>query len=177
MPKEKSVGDASLWQAATEALVTAVKEEGFKLQYWTKAAAAFYGPKIDIKIKDAQTANGSVPLFSLISTSRNALIWTYIDSQAKKPGLIWYTARLWVLLNAFLEYWLSIIPDACLFGLLCTGTDTEHTEKQDDYGHALLDKLKKSGIRAEFDSRNEKIGFKIREATLRKEPLHGGDRR
>jgi len=169
-PKEKSVGDVAQWNDATKALEEAVKAEGLTCTL-DEGGGAFYGPKIDIKIKDALNREWQCSTIQFDFNEPDRFDMTYVDQTSKKvrPYMI-HRALLGSLERFFgilIEHYAGAFPlwlAPVQVSILTITTD------QSAYATSILDKLKKAGFRAEVDDRNEKIGFKIREAILNKIP-------
>ena len=169
-PKEKSVGDVALWNDATKALEEAVKAEGLTCTL-DEGGGAFYGPKIDIKIKDALNREWQCSTIQFDFNLPERFDMTYVDNESKKvrPYMI-HRALMGSLERFFgilIEHYAGAFPlwlAPVQVSILTITTD------QSAYAASVLDKLKKAGFRVVVDDRNEKIGLKIREATLEKTP-------
>jgi threonyl-tRNA synthetase len=167
---EKSVGDNTMWEQATQALKVAADK--VKLGYeMDEGGGAFYGPKIDIKIKDAlgRLWQCSTVQFDFNEPERFDMTFIGVDNQAHRPYMI-HRALLGSIERFFgmlIEHYAGAFPVwlAPVQAKVMTITD-----RQVEYAKAVRDKLLAAGIRAELDTRSEKIGFKIREATLEKAP-------
>ncbi|MCB4790536.1 MAG: threonine--tRNA ligase [Elusimicrobia bacterium] len=169
-PKEKSVGDPVLWEDATKALQEAVKAENLTCSI-DEGGGAFYGPKIDIKVKDALNREWQCSTIQFDFNEPERFDLTYIDQSGKKvrPYMI-HRALMGSLERFFgvlVEHYGGAFP---VFLAPVQVQIMNITEKQEEYGLKLLERFTKTGIRADFDLRNEKIGFKIREAALAKVP-------
>ena len=167
---EKSVGDDSMWEKATQALkVAADKAElGYELD---EGGGAFYGPKIDIKIKDAlgRFWQCSTVQFDFNLPERFDMNFIGVDNQAHRPYVI-HRALLGSLERFFgmlIEHYAGAFP-AWLAPVQAKVLSI--SDKQFDYAKGVRDQLRAAGIRAELDPRSEKIGFKIREAAMEKVP-------
>jgi threonyl-tRNA synthetase len=167
---EKSVGDQAMWDRATQALKVAADK--VKLGYeMDEGGGAFYGPKIDIKIKDAlgRLWQCSTVQFDFNLPERFDMTFIGVDNQAHRPYMI-HRALLGSIERFFgmlIEHYAGAFPVwlAPVQARVVTITD-----RQVEYAKAVRDRLLAAGIRAELDARSEKIGFKIREATLEKVP-------
>ncbi len=169
-PKEKAVGDPSLWQDATSALDAAVKAEGLSCQI-DEGGGAFYGPKIDIKIKDALNREWqcSTIQFDFNMSQRFDLAYIGANGERQRPYMI-HRALLGSLerfMGVLIEHyagdfplWLAPVQVAVL----------PISEKFLDYAQKIQRDLFQAGIRSQLDTRNEKIGAKIRDAELQKMP-------
>jgi threonyl-tRNA synthetase len=177
-PKEKSVGDEMQWREATKALDAAVKAEGLECEV-DEGGGAFYGPKIDIKIKDVLNREWQCSTIQFDFNMSARFDMTYVDNEGKKVRPYMIHRALFGSLERFfgilIEHYAGAFP---LWLAPVQAIVMNITDKQLEYGSEVAAKLKAAGIRAEFDSRNEKIGLKIREATLQKIPylLIIGDR-
>ncbi|NLY90123.1 MAG: threonine--tRNA ligase [Firmicutes bacterium] len=167
---EKSVGAEERWAAATEALRTAIEKTGLPYEV-DEGGGAFYGPKIDLKIKDAlgREWQCSTIQFDFNEPERFELTYKGADSQDHQPYMI-HRALLGSLERFFgilvenyegaFPLWLAPVQ-AVVLPVLPANLE---------YAGELYDWLRASGIRAELDSRNEKIGYRIREAQMQKVP-------
>ena len=167
---EKSVGDQAQWEQAVQALrVAADKAElAYELD---EAGGAFYGPKIDIKIKDAlgRLWQCSTVQFDFNLPDRFDMSYIGADNQAHRPYVV-HRALLGSLERFFgmlIEHYAGAFP---VWLAPVQAKVMSITDKQFDYAKGVRDKLLAAGIRAELDSRSEKIGFKIREAAMEKVP-------
>jgi threonyl-tRNA synthetase len=159
-----------MWEQATQALKVAADKVdlGYEMDY---GGGAFYGPKIDIKIKDAlgRLWQCSTVQFDFNEPERFDMNFVGVDNQAHRPYMI-HRALLGSIERFFgmlIEHYAGAFPVwlAPVQAKVVTITD-----KQLDYAKGVRDKLLAAGIRAELDARSEKMGFKIREATLEKVP-------
>ena len=139
--------------------------------YEAEGEAAFYGPKIDIQIKSALGHDVTIPTCQLDFALPERFDLTYIgeDGQKHRPVVIHrailgssdrFISFLLEETKGNLPLWLVPIQVKIL----------PISEKQNDYCEELLEKVQKTGIRVAYDSRNEKIGYKIREAQMEKIP-------
>jgi threonyl-tRNA synthetase len=175
---EKSIGSDEDWDRATSALTDALDALG--LPYEINAGdGAFYGPKIDIKLKDALERRWQCATVQCDFTlpERFDLVYTDADGERKRPVMLHRVILgaverfLGVLVEhtaGALPVWLSPVQARILIV----------TDAQKEFAEAALAQLKDAGIRAELDDRNEKLGFKVREAQMEKIPymLVAGDK-
>jgi len=167
---ESSVGEQGDWDKATQSLANSLAKLDLKYDV-DEGGGAFYGPKIDIKIKDAigRAWQCTTIQFDFNLPQRFDMQYIGSDNTAHRPYMI-HRAVLGSVERFFatlLEYhggnlplWLcpkqiKIIPI---------------TDAQFDYAHKLSEKFALLGFRCEVDNRNEKIGYKIREAEMKKIP-------
>jgi threonyl-tRNA synthetase len=167
---EKSVGDDAQWQQATQALKVAAEKAGLGYEM-DEGGGAFYGPKIDIKIKDAlgRLWQCSTVQFDFNLPERFDMTFIGVDNQAHRPYVV-HRALLGSIERFFgmlIEHYAGAFP---VWLAPVQAKVLSITDKQFDYAKGVRDKLLADGIRAEIDSRSEKIGFKIREASLEKVP-------
>ncbi|HEY6011280.1 MAG TPA: threonine--tRNA ligase, partial [Nitrospirota bacterium] len=167
---EKSVGDNTQWQQATQALKVAADKAGLGYEM-DEGGGAFYGPKIDIKIKDAlgRLWQCSTVQFDFNMSERFDMTFVGVDNQAHRPYMI-HRALLGSIERFFgmlIEHYAGAFP---IWLAPVQAKILSITDKQLDFAKGVRDTLLAAGIRAELDTRNEKIGFKIREASLEKVP-------
>lgn len=169
-PKEKFVGDESMWAEATKALKEAVLAEGLECDV-DEGGGAFYGPKIDIKIKDALNREWqcSTIQFDFNEPERFDMTYVAADGTKKRPYMI-HRALLGSIERFFgvlLEHYAGAFPvwlapvQAKIIPIL---------DKHHEFAEEVAAKLRDRDVDVEIDTRNEKIGFKIREAQLEKVP-------
>ncbi len=175
---EKSVGAQENWDRATEALKSALEKKGLNYSI-DPGEGVFYGPKIDIKIKDVLGRSWQCTTVQVDFNLPERFGVEYIgeDGNAHQPIMV-HRALMGSLERFFgvlIEHYAGAFPVwlSPVQAVVCTITD-----RQEAYAKQAADELKAAGVRAEADIRNEKIGFKIREATLRKIPyiLVAGDK-
>src|SRR3989441_2427177 len=167
----KAMGSPEQWDAAERALHEALKANG--LAYEVKPGdGAFYGPKIDIHIEDAlgrdwQMATVQVDLVML--PERFQLEYIDADGQPKRPVAIHraifgsFERFIGVLTEHYagaFPTWLAPVQARVL----------PISEKHAEYGRAVYERLRAVRLRVELDDRNEKLGYRIREAQLKKVP-------
>jgi len=168
---DQFLGSPELWDQAEKALADSLKAAGKNFEIVPKEGA-FYGPKIEFHIKDAIGRSwqcGTIQLdFSL--PRRFQLEYTDSNNQSKSPVMI-HRAILGSVerfMGILVEHHAGHLPIwiAPVQAVLINVTDG-----QLEYAQTILETLKGLGIRAELDARNEKLGYKIREAQVKKIPL------
>ncbi|MCL1971601.1 MAG: threonine--tRNA ligase [Endomicrobia bacterium] len=177
-PEKKYVGKVEDWDKAQASLEAALKKTGYEYEV-DEGGGAFYGPKIDIKIKDAigRLWQCSTIQFDFNLPERFDIY--YIDKEGKKTRPYMIHRALMGSLERFigvlLEHYAGALP---LWLSPVQVAIANINENQHEYCKELLNTLKKNGIRAIFDDRNEKIGHKIRENAMQKIPyiLVAGDK-
>jgi threonyl-tRNA synthetase len=169
-PKE-SVGGDEHWTLATSSLEAALKSRNIAFQL-DPGGGAFYGPKIDIKIKDALGRSWQCSTVQVDFNNPERFELSYIgeDGKAHRPIMI-HRALMGSIERFFgilIEHYGGAFPTwlAPVQAVVMNITD-----QQEDYVAAAVTQLKVAGFRAEADLRNEKIGFKIREAEKAKVPF------
>jgi len=176
-PKE-SVGGDEHWTLATSALEAALKSRNISF-HLDPGGGAFYGPKIDIKIKDALGRSWQCSTVQVDFNNPERFELSYIgeDGKAHRPIMI-HRALMGSIERFFgilIEHYGGAFPTwlAPVQAIVMNITDN-----QQNYVGSVVAQLKAAGFRAEADLRNEKIGFKIREAEKSKIPimLVAGDR-
>jgi threonyl-tRNA synthetase len=172
-PKEKYVGDLDLWGAAESALEDAIKGMGWDYSV-DDGGGAFYGPKIDIKIEDAIGRLWQCSTIQFDFNLPERFDMTYVGSDGQKHRPIVIHRALFGSLERFfgilIEHYEGKFPvwlAPVQIKLLNLSNDTL------DYTKALVDTLRKAGIRVAADLSDEKLGYKIRMATTEKVPFIG----
>ena len=168
--KEKYIGDDAMWEMAEESLVKALERR--ELTYKREEGeAVFYGPKIDIKIKDAlgRAWQCTTIQFDFNLPERFDMTFVGRDGQEHRPYMV-HRALLGSLERFFgilIEHYGGAFPVwlAPVQAVLLTITD-----RTIPYGEKLNKVLSEAGIRVEKDFRNEKLSFKVREAQVNKIP-------
>ncbi len=175
---EDSIGSDEAWERATSALITAVEKEGKPYQI-NEGDGAFYGPKIDIKVTDAIGREWQLSTIQVDFTlpERFELVYVGQDGERHRPVMV-HRAILGSLerfIGVLTEHYAGAFP-AWLAPVQARIVNV--TDAQMDYVKEMKSRLAAAGIRVETDLRNEKLGFKIREAQLAKIPyvLVVGDR-
>ncbi|MDR1720977.1 MAG: threonine--tRNA ligase [Endomicrobium sp.] len=169
-PEKKYVGKIEDWEKAQNSIENALKKTGYNYEV-DEGGGAFYGPKIDIKIKDAINRFWQCSTIQFDFNLPERFDIYYIDSSGKKvrPYMIHRALMgslerfIGILLEHYagsLPVWLSPVQVAI----------ANISEEQSEYCSYLLREFKQNDIRAVFDGGNEKIGYKIRENTMQKIP-------
>lgn len=167
---EKSIGDDAAWELATDALLSALKDTGRPYEI-NEGDGAFYGPKIDIKLKDALDRRWQCATIQCDFTlpERFDLQYVAADGDKRRPVMVHRVVLgaierfIGVLIEHYagnFPLWLSPVQ-----AMLLTVTDNHIP-----YAQEVLAQLREAGVRVQGDFRNEKLSFKIREAQLQKVP-------
>ncbi|KZN30920.1 threonyl-tRNA synthetase [Pseudoalteromonas luteoviolacea S2607] len=167
---EQRVGSDEIWDKAEKALEDALKENSLKFDL-QPGEGAFYGPKIEFTLHDCLGRAWQCGTIQLDFSMPGRLGATYVaeNGERQTPVMI-HRAIL-----GSLERFIGILTEE-FAGLFPTWLSPKQvvimniTDKQADYVQEVVQKLNKLGIRACADLRNEKIGFKIREHTLKRIP-------
>jgi threonyl-tRNA synthetase len=175
---EKSIGTAEDWEKATQALLNALKGKGLAFEI-NEGEGAFYGPKIDVKLKDALGRKWQCATIQADFAMPERFELTYVgsDGQRHRPVMLHRVilGAMERFIGVLIEHYAGAFPTwlAPIQAVILTVT-----EKHVPYGEKIYRQLIQKGIRVERDFRNEKLGFKIREAQLQKIPymLVIGDR-
>ncbi|MBQ4798942.1 threonine--tRNA ligase [Pseudoalteromonas sp. MMG006] len=167
---EQRIGDDDVWDKAELALADALKANDIEFDY-LPGEGAFYGPKIEFTLYDCLDRAWQCGTVQLDFALPGRLGATYVaeNNERRTPVMI-HRAIL-----GSIERFIGILTEEYA-GLFPTWLAPKQvvimniTDKQADYVHEIVQKLNKLGIRAAADLRNEKIGFKIREHTLKRIP-------
>ncbi len=168
---DAAVGDAKDWDTATESLRQALEKLGIEYQV-EQGGGAFYGPKIDIKIKDALNRAWQCTTIQFDFNLPERFDMTYIgaDNAQHRPFVI-HRAILGSVERFFgtlLEFHAGNLPLwLCPVQVMILPI----TDSQIDYARQLQKQFLSNGLRTECDLRSEKIGYKIREAEMKKIPF------
>ena len=168
--KEKYIGDANEWERVQNKMREILND--LKIDYYeADGEAAFYGPKLDMQIKNVHGKEDTLITIQIDFQLAARFGMEYIDSDGtkKNPYVIHrssigcYERTLALLIEKYagaFPTWLAPTQ----IKILPIGSN------QHDYAYDLRKKMQSSGIRVEVDDRNEKIGYKIREAQTEKVP-------
>ncbi|EIJ65819.1 threonine--tRNA ligase [Candidatus Nitrosopumilus salaria BD31] len=175
---EKRIGSDEEWDRAETALANALKANGLDFDY-LPGEGAFYGPKIEFTLKDSLGRLWQCGTVQLDANLPERLGAEYVaeDNSRQRPvmlhrAIVGSMERfMGILIENYagaMPVWLSPVQVMVL----------NISDAQADYVLQVVEKLKKSGVRCEFDLRNEKITYKIREHSMQKLPylLVAGDR-
>jgi threonyl-tRNA synthetase len=174
----KRVGDDAVWDRAEAALKAASAAAGIEFTL-NPGEGAFYGPKLEFVLRDAIGRDWQCGTLQVDLNLPGRLGAYYIDEHSAKRTPVMLHRAIFGSLERFfaillehhagrLPAWLAPVQ-AVVLGI---------TERQDAYVKQITETLKNQGFRIEFDLRNEKVGFKIREHTLQRVPylLVAGDK-
>lgn len=167
---EKYFGNDELWEKSENALRQIIKATGANY-YEAEGEAAFYGPKIDVQVKSALGHEVTLSTVQLDYQLPEKFQLEYVDenNQKQRPVVIHrailgsldrFIAFLLEETKGLLPLWLAPVQVKVL----------TLTERNNSYAKKVYENLLQNGFRAELDERNEKIGYKIREALSMKIP-------
>jgi threonyl-tRNA synthetase len=164
------IGSPEVWEKAEAALAQALTRE--KIEYEINAGdGAFYGPKIDFTVLDALKREWQLATIQLdfFLPERFDLFYTSAAGSEERPVMI-HRALL-----GSIERFMGILIEHCAgaFPLWLAPVQVRIltvTDNQKEYAKGVFEKLRDIGLRVELDERNEKLGYKIREAQLAKIP-------
>jgi threonyl-tRNA synthetase len=167
---EKSLGTDEQWHAAEGALQDALRANGLAFEL-NPGDGTFYGPKIDVDVQDALGRRWQVATIQVDFQQPDRFALEYIDSdgQPKRPVMIHraifgsFERFVGVLVEHYagaFPTWLAPVQARVL----------PISEKHIEYARSVHGRLRSARIRAELDDRNEKLGYRIRDAQVRKVP-------
>jgi threonyl-tRNA synthetase len=167
---EKRIGSDELWDRAEGALASALKSQGMPYQV-NPGDGAFYGPKIDFHVRDSIGRSWQLGTVQLDYQLPLRFDLKYVGADgAEHPPVMIHRAML-----GSIERFMAILIEqtAGAFPLWLAPVQAvvlPISEKFADYGEAVRRELAAGGVRVELDARNEKLGYRIREAQLQKTP-------
>ena len=167
---EKYVGSDEHWEAATDALKQALLKKGLEYEL-DPGEGVFYGPKIDIKIKDqlGRSWQCSTIQVDFNLPERFEMSYTGVDGMEHQPIMI-HRALMGSLerfVGVLIEHYAGAFP---LWMAPEQARILNITDDQYQYSESVYNRLRKMNIRVDKDLRNEKLNYKIREAQLMKVP-------
>jgi len=167
---EKRVGSDAIWDRAEAALKTAIEATGLEYEL-NPGEGAFYGPKIEFVLRDAIGRDWQCGTVQVDFNLPGRLGAFYIGEDGEKHEPVMIHRALFGSLERFLgiliehhagRFPLWLAPLQCVVATI--------TSDADDYAHEVVQELKRFGLKAEADLRNEKINYKVREHSLAKVP-------
>ena len=167
---EKYIDNDKMWETAESQLRAILKELNIDF-YEAEGEAAFYGPKIDIQIKTALNHDVTIPTCQLDFALPERFDLEYVDQNGEKQRPVVIHRAILGTSDRFISFlieetkgnlpvWLSPLQVKIL----------TIADRHIEYADKLAEKMERLGIRVEVDSREEKMGYKIREAQLQKTP-------
>ncbi|MDD4688882.1 MAG: threonine--tRNA ligase [Eubacteriales bacterium] len=169
--KEKYIGSEEEWESVQNTMREILDEIGLEYSE-EEGEAAFYGPKLDIQMKNVHGKEDTLITIQIDFqlAERFGMVYTDADGQKKFPYVIHrtslgcYERTLALLLEKYagaLPTWIAPVQVKLL---------PISAEKHLEYAQQVKEQLRDAGIRVELDDRNEKIGYKIRQAQMEKTP-------
>ena len=167
---EKSVGSDEIWEKSTAALKKALEKKGLGFEL-DPGEGVFYGPKIDIKIKDQLGRSWQCSTIQVDFNLPDRFDMTYTGSDNRDHQPIMIHRALMGSLERFvgvlIEHYAGAFP---IWFAPIQARIMNITDDQSAYCERVYDQLRKAGVRIEKDLRNEKLNYKIREAQMAKIP-------
>jgi len=167
---EKRIGTDEMWELATDALRDALEAKGLDYKV-NEGDGAFYGPKIDFHVQDALKRTWQCATIQLDFAMPEQFDLTYVgpDNARHRPVMIHRVVY------GSIERFIGVLVEhfAGAFPLWLAPEQVRVlpiADAQADYAAGVAARLRQDEVRVTVDSRNEKVGFKIREATVEKIP-------
>ena len=169
---EKYFGNDELWERSEAELREVLKEMGAPF-YEAIGEAAFYGPKIDVQVRSALGHDVTLSTIQLDYQLPERFELEYVDSTGSKVRPVVIHRAILGSIDRFIAFLLEetkgnlplwLAPRQAVVIPVAPGTHTEYAEK-------IADLLKAKGVRVSVDNRNEKLGYRIREAQTSKIPV------
>ncbi len=168
---EHSIGSDADWELATSALAGALKDSGMTYEV-NEGDGAFYGPKIDFKLKDALKRKWQCATIQCDFTLPERFDLHYVgeDGERHRPVMLHRVilGSIDRFIGVLIEHYAGAFP---LWLSPVQAVVVTVTEKHIPWGEEVRRELLAAGIRVEGDFRNEKLGYKIREAQMQKTPF------
>ncbi len=167
---DKSIGSDEDWERATVALEEAMKDMDLPYEI-NEGDGAFYGPKIDVKVRDCLGREWQCSTIQVDFTLPDRFDLSYIgdDGERHRPVMVHRAIMGSVerFLGILIEHYAGAFPVwfAPVQARILTVTDSQR-----EFAEKVLQFFREKGIRVEADLRNEKLGYKVREAQVEKIP-------
>lgn len=170
-PEEKYIGEIATWDKAEKALADALESIGKEYKV-NPGDGAFYGPKLDFKLRDSMKRIWQCGTIQLDMNLPERFDLTYIDSNGEKKRPVMLHRALYGSIERFIGILIEHYGGA--FPTWMTPVQVKVIPVNNDYhldfSKDLVKKLMDNKIRVEMDDRDEKLGYKIREAQTKKIP-------
>jgi len=170
-PDDKFIGEVDVWDASEKALEDAIVSMGkdYKIN---PGDGAFYGPKLDFKLKDSMNRIWQCGTIQLDMNLPERFDLTYIDHDGSKQRPVMLHRALFGSIERFIgiliEHYAGAFPS--WLAPVQVVVIPVNLDLHSDYAKEIIGLLKEKGVRAEADFREEKLGYKIREAQTKKIP-------
>lgn len=169
--KEKYFGNDELWEKSENELREVLKEMDVEF-YEAEGEAAFYGPKLDVQVKSALGHDVTLSTIQLDYQLPERFELTYVDENGDKVRPVVIHRAILGSLDRFVAFLLEETKGNLPLWLAPTQVQVipVKLEYHDEYAKEVLAKLRKAHFRVNNDNRDEKLGYRIREAQLKKIP-------
>jgi threonyl-tRNA synthetase len=168
---EKYFGNDELWEKSESQLRDVLNEMGVKY-YEAKGEAAFYGPKLDVQVKSAIGHDVTLSTIQLDYQLPERFELTYVDENGDKVRPVVIHRAILGSLDRFVAFLLEETKGN--FPLWLAPKQVVvlpvNNKYHEEYAKEVVAKLRKAGFRTELDNRDEKLGYRIREAQIHKIP-------
>lgn len=169
--KEKYFGNDELWEKSENELREVLKEMNVEF-YEAEGEAAFYGPKLDVQVKSALGHDVTLSTIQLDYQLPERFELTYVDENGDKVRPVVIHRAILGSLDRFVAFLLEETKGNLPLWLAPTQVQVTPVklEYHDEYAKEVVAKLRKAHFRVNNDNRDEKLGYRIREAQLKKIP-------
>lgn len=169
--KEKYFGNDELWEKSENELREVLKEMNVEF-YEAEGEAAFYGPKLDVQVKSALGHDVTLSTIQLDYQLPERFELTYVDENGDKVRPVVIHRAILGSLDRFVAFLLEETKGNLPLWLAPTQVQVipVKLEYRDEYAKEVVAKLRKAHFRVNNDNRDEKLGYRIREAQLKKIP-------
>ena len=169
--KEKYFGNDELWEKSENELREVLKEMNVEF-YEAEGEAAFYGPKLDVQVKSALGHDVTLSTIQLDYQLPERFELTYVDENGDKVRPVVIHRAILGSLDRFVAFLLEETKRNLPLWLAPTQVQVipVKLEYHDEYAKEVVAKLRKAHFRVNNDNRDEKLGYRIREAQLKKIP-------
>ena len=169
--KEKYFGNDDLWEKSENELREVLKEMNVDF-YEAEGEAAFYGPKLDVQVKSALGHDVTLSTIQLDYQLPERFELTYVDENGDKVRPVVIHRAILGSLDRFIAFLLEETKGNLPLWLAPTQVQVipVKLEYHDEYAKEVVAKLRKAHFRVNDDNRDEKLGYRIREAQLKKIP-------
>ncbi|WP_342997137.1 threonine--tRNA ligase [Catenibacterium mitsuokai] len=169
--KEKYFGNDELWEKSENELREVLKEMDVEF-YEAEGEAAFYGPKLDVQVKSALGHDVTLSTIQLDYQLPERFELTYVDENGDKVRPVVIHRAILGSLDRFIAFLLEETKGNLSLWLAPTQVQVipVKLEYHDEYAKEVVAKLRKAHFRVNNDNRDEKLGYRIREAQLKKIP-------
>lgn len=167
--KEKYFGNDELWEKSENELREVLKEMNVEF-YEAEGEAAFYGPKLDVQVKSALGHDVTLSTIQLDYQLPERFELTYVDENGDKVRPVVIHRAILGSLDRFVAFLLEETKGNLPLWLAPTQVQVipVKLEYHDEYAKEVVAKLRKAHFRVNNDNRDEKLGYRIREAQLKK---------